>query len=241
MLNIYKRIIQGIVITLGLTAFALATVSAAPNDNRASNKPTTVSATTTADDTTTETATEVTTSNREKAKELLEAKRANRTERSAVQKQKACEKRATNIDKRAANYAKQGQKHLEVFNKIFVKVQAFKTDKQLDVVDYDDLVAAATAKQTAAQDAVDALKELDVSIDCTQADPAGAVATLKAATGTARTALHDYRKSIKDVVIAMKGASTAQKESTTTEENGDTTTDTTAETPTDTTTTEGAQ
>ncbi len=178
-------------------------------------------------------------SNREKAKELLETKRVSRTEHTATQKKKSCEARAANINKRSTNYAKQGQKHLDVFNKIFSKVQAFETDKQLDVAGYDDLVAAATLKQAAAQAAVDALKQLDVSIDCTQADPASAVATLKTATATARTALQEYRKSIKDVVVALKGASTAQKESATTESDSDTTTAPATDTTTE-TTTEGA-
>jgi hypothetical protein len=145
-----------------------------------------------------------------KAQELLSQKRQNFKVHTAEQKKKSCEARSANIKKRADNYAAAAQRHLNVFNKIFTRVQAFQTKKQLNVSNYDELVAAATAKQTTAQAAVDALKSADVTIDCTQADPAAAVATLKEATSTARTALHDYRKSIKDLIVALKGASTAQ-------------------------------
>ena len=87
------------------------------------------------------------------------------------------------------------------------------------VANYDTLVATAKTKQAAAQSAVNELKALDVTIDCTQPDPASTVATLKAAVQKARSALQDYRASIKDVVVALKGASTSTSDSTNTEGN----------------------
>jgi hypothetical protein len=164
---------------------------------------------------------------RQKAAELLQTKRQNVKQHTQAQKQKACEAHAAEINRRAANYATAAQRHLDVFNSIFTKVQAFQTDKQLNVSDYDTLVATATDKQAAAQSAADVLKSLDVSIDCTQADPATTVAELKTAVQNARTALQDYRTSIKDVVVALKGASTAHTDKSTS-------TDTTTTTNTDT-------
>jgi hypothetical protein len=169
------------------------------------------------------------------ASQLLSEKRQNGKQHSAEQKKKSCEVRAANINRKADKYAAQAQKHLDVFNKIFTKVQNFHDDKNLNVDGYDALLATATAKQTDAQTAVDALKAVDVDIDCTQSDPASAVATLKAATKNARSALHEYRTAIKDLVVAMKGASTAQSSDDSSSD--DTGTDTT----TDTTNTGGAQ
>jgi hypothetical protein len=168
-----------------------------------------------------------------KATELLTEKRQNAKQHTADQKKKSCEARAANIKKRADNYATAAQRHLSVFNKIFTRVQDFQTKKNLSVANYDELVATATAKQTAAQAAVDALKSADVTIDCTQADPASAVANLKEATSNARTALHEFRLAIKDVVVALKGASTAQTDDT------DKTTNTTPTTTDDSTDTTG--
>lgn len=152
----------------------------------------------------------------DQAKLLLQDKRKDAKEHTAEQKQKACEQRQKSIDNRTANWSAAAQRHLDVFNSIFTKVKAFHDSKQLNVADYDTLVATATAKQTAAQSAVDALKALNVQIDCTQSDPASSVATVKTAVSDARTALQDYRKAIKDVVVALKGASTAQTSDTTT-------------------------
>jgi hypothetical protein len=89
-------------------------------------------------------------------------------------------------------------------------VQQFESSKQLQVSNYDALVATATAKQTAAASAVSALKALNVQIDCSQADPAATVATIKTAVADARTSLQAYRSALKDLVVALKGASSAQ-------------------------------
>jgi hypothetical protein len=150
-----------------------------------------------------------------KADKLLTDLRQKGKEHSQVARQKACVQRQKSLDRRTTNYAAAAQRHLDTFNKIFTKVQTFHDSKKLSVTNYDTLVAAATAKQTAAQSAVDALKALDVKIDCTQPDPASTVATVKTAVSNARTALQDYRKSIKDLVVALKGASTAQDKDTT--------------------------
>ena len=161
------------------------------------------------------TETETHTSLRDQAKQMLAEKRQNIKEHTADQKKKACEAHSAEINKRSKNYATAAQRHLDVFNSIFSKVKAFHDSKQLNVTNYDALVAAATAKQTAAQAAVDTLKGLDVSIDCTATDPASTVATLKTAVKNARTSLQDYRQSIKDLVVALKGASTTQTSTTT--------------------------
>lgn len=154
---------------------------------------------------------------REQARSLLETERQNHKEkRTEAEKQKACENRQDSIDNRSANFAAAAQRHLDVFNSIFAKVQAFHDNNNLNVANYDALVATAKTKQATAQQAVDVLKGLSIKIDCTTTDPANTVATLKAAVKNARTALHDYRTSIKNVVVALQGASTSTEPTTTT-------------------------
>lgn len=145
----------------------------------------------------------------DEAQQLLSDRRLKVKEHTEAQRQKACEQRQKSIDKRTANFGAAAQRHLTVFNNVFTKVQAFHDSKGLNVANYDTLVATAKAKQTAAQAAVDALKALDVQIDCTQTDPASTVATIKTAVANARTALQGYRSAIKDVIVALKGASTS--------------------------------
>jgi hypothetical protein len=164
---------------------------------------------------------------RKQAAQLMQTKRQTVKEHTTAQKQQACTAHQAEIDKRSSNYAAAAQRHLDVFNKIFTRVQTFESDKKLNVASYDTLVATAKDKQTAAQTAVDSLKALDVKLDCTQPDPASSVATLKTAVSSARTALQDYRKSVKDVIVALKGASTGQTGDDTSSSDTSTTTNTT--------------
>lgn len=154
---------------------------------------------------------------RQEAIQMLQTDRKDlRLVHTALQRQKACEAHQAAINQRVSNYAKAAQTNLDTFNSIFTKVQAFYADKKLDVANYSTLLATAQAQQTAAQQAVDALKSLDVTIDCTQPDPAQTLATVKTAVVAARTALQSYRSSIKDIITALEGASSAQNTNTTT-------------------------
>ncbi len=166
------------------------------------------------------------------AKGLLQTARKTGTVHSQAARQKACEMRQKGVDTITNNFATSAQTHLNVFTSIFTKLQTFYTSKQLNVTGYSALVATATADQTAAQTAVSALKSLDVQINCSQPDPASAVATIQQAASGARTALHAYLVSLKNLVVALKGASTAQHTtaSTTTNANGSTATSSTAST-----------
>jgi Fe2+ transport system protein B len=219
--NLFSLLAVAFVFTL-----LVATVPASAEHGRGGDR--TLTATTTSDDTTVAT-TDSTSSNeteqevenptdqthqsgslRAQAQKLLQTKRQEVHEHTAAERQKACEARQKSIDRRTSNYGTAAQRHLDVFNSIFTKVQQFHDSKQLNVSNYDALVAAATAKQTAAQSAVTALKALNVQIDCTQSDPAATVATIKSAVADARTSLQAYRSALKDLVVALKGASSAQ-------------------------------
>jgi DNA anti-recombination protein RmuC len=135
--------------------------------------------------------------------EKLAALREKKQAKTAEQRQKVCEQRKGSINNRVTAYNKAANNKLKQFNTIFERVKKFKTDKALQVSNYDALITAATEKQTAASEAVAALKDLSADIDCTATDPASTVASIKSATIEARTALKEYRKSIKDIVVAL--------------------------------------
>lgn len=145
-----------------------------------------------------------------KAKNMLATERKNGEKHSEQQRQSSCKAHQAEINNRVSNYSVAAQRHLTVFEGILTKVQNFYTTKKLNVSNYDTLLAAAQSKQADAQTAVDALKALNVSIDCTQPDPAQSVATVKTAVSNARSALQAYRAAIKDLIVALQGASSAQ-------------------------------
>lgn len=156
---------------------------------------------------------------KERAAKLLAAERHDKKGKSVEQRQKSCEARKESLVKRGTNYGRNASKHLEVFNSIYAKVQAFQDKKKLDVGNYDALKADVDAKKATAEAAVKALNEFDVSIDCSAQDPAASVATLKTTVSNTRNALHEYRLAIKNLVVALENAAGTDDTTDTTEAN----------------------
>lgn len=155
---------------------------------------------------------------RQEAEQELQSKRHDKkTELGEEARQKACMAHQNEIDTRTSNYAAAAQKHLDTFTSILTNVENFYTNKKLSVANYDALLATATAKQTTAQQAVDALKSLDTKIDCTQPDPGQTVATLQSAVKDTRGALQDYRAAIRALAQAIKSVVETNQSTTTTQ------------------------
>jgi|GEM_PF-2301084 len=141
-----------------------------------------------------------------RVKQLLDDKRQNKPAKSTADLQKICQQHQADINKKIANLSTKAQNHLTAFNNVFTKVQAFQSSHNLSVSNYDTLVADATAKQTAATTAVNALKSVSVTVDCSTADPASSIATVQTAASDARTALQAYRSSLLALVNALLDA-----------------------------------
>jgi hypothetical protein len=145
------------------------------------------------------------------------------SDKSRDQKQKSCDARKANLTKRMANAVTAAQRHKEVFDKIYTKVQNFHDSKNLNVTNYDALKAAADKAQQDAADQIAALKSLDVSVDCTQTDSlATNITAFQTAVKSTRDSLKAYRKSIVDVITALHGASTSTTKTPDTTDNSST-------------------
>jgi hypothetical protein len=151
----------------------------------------------------------------------LTEKKAAIKEHTQEQRQKACEARKTSLQNRMSNAVRQAQNHKAVFDKIYTRVKDFHDDKNLNVADYDSLTAAADKAQADAEASITALQGLDVSVDCTSQTVASSVSTFQQAVKSTRDSLKTYRKSLVDLIKALKGASTG------TDGSDDTTTDNT--------------
>jgi lysyl-tRNA synthetase class II len=148
---------------------------------------------------------------RAQAKAKVESTVKAKTEtKTHEQKQQACSARKANLTKRMNNSVAAAERHKAVFDKIYTRVQNFYTDKKLNVANYDTLKTSAdTAKQDAA-DQIAALKSLDVTVDCTQADSlATNISAFQSAVKSTRDSLKAYRKSLVDLITALHGASTS--------------------------------
>lgn len=143
------------------------------------------------------------------ARTSIDEKKTQVKAKTEEQRQKSCEARKTSLTNRMANAVTQANKHKEVFDKIYTKVQDFYTTKKLSVADYDTLKANVDKAQSDAAASIAALKSLDVSVDCTSPNVATTVSTFQQAVKSTRDSLKAYRSSITDLIKALKGASTS--------------------------------
>lgn len=126
------------------------------------------------------------------------------TTHTAADRQKRCQSLQAMLTKQITNFGQNAQTHLGTFNSVFTKVQAYATKNNVTASQYTSLVATATTQQTAATQAVAALKLVSVTFNCTQQDPASSLATIKAAVDSTRTALQAYQKSIAAVISNLE-------------------------------------
>jgi chromosome segregation ATPase len=178
--------------------------------------------TTTAHETETETETEQETAKTQTLRDQFkqEAKTKVQTEvkakaqvKTTEQKQKACEARKTNLTKRMDNSVAAAQRHKDNFDKIYAKVVAFQTSKNLTVANYASLKAAADAASSDATAKIAALKALNVTVDCTQTDSlASNITAFQTAVKSTRDSLKDYRKTIVALITALHDANGTKTE-----------------------------
>lgn len=120
-----------------------------------------------------------------------------------------CENRQNAINNKLAAFTQAADKHLVKLNDAYTAVQNYQRDHLLPVANYRELNAAAFDKQQAAITAVGTLKTVAQSIDCAKTDAAVKLSTVRDAANDARRALHDYRVSIKEIVVALVQAEDA--------------------------------
>jgi len=147
------------------------------------------------------------------AKDRLEAAQTKHQEHTQQQREQACTARKANLTKRMANAVSQAKRHKEVIDNFYTKVKNFYTEKNLNVTNYADLTAAVDKAQTDAQTNIDALAALDVNVDCSSQTVAASVSAFQTAVQSTRDSLKTYRKSLVDLITALKGASTGADKS----------------------------
>lgn len=129
---------------------------------------------------------------------------ANASARLTAAKLRSCQNRQQAIQNIMSRIADRGQKQLTLFNGIATKVEAFYTQKGKTLDTYDALVADVTAKQTAAQTAVDTIKTDSTGFSCDSSDPKAFVDSFKSALKSEISALKDYRTSVKNLIVGVK-------------------------------------
>lgn len=148
---------------------------------------------------------------RSRGTELLEqAKKDKKTELlSSAERIQKCESRKQGLDQKLANIVTNSQKYQTRVDNVFAKVKAYKADNTVAIANWDTLLATANDAQTKAKASVEVLGTLKTTVDCNSQTVASDVATFKAAVQQARDDLQSYRKSVKDLVAAVRQATEA--------------------------------
>lgn len=145
----------------------------------------------------------------------IEAKRAEIAEKLDSKRLDVCEKREGRINDIIDRSVTQSQKHLEVFEKIEERVKTFYTDKNLNVENYETLLATVDEKHTSAVAQIEAAQQTD--FNCEDAASTRPTGVIKDVVNAKNDAIKEYRTALKDLIVAIKGASTGQESTETTE------------------------
>lgn len=119
-------------------------------------------------------------------------------------KLKLCQGREAHIDNIMDRIGSRGQVRYNVITAAAERTEKFYTDKGKVLSNYDQLVAAVTAKKVAAQAAIDAAKASKTDFKCDGSDPKGAAASFKTKVQAMDSALKDYRTAVKNLIVGVK-------------------------------------
>lgn len=124
-----------------------------------------------------------------------------------------CEAHKQGLNTKFDRIVTHSQKIQTKIDNILNKATAYKTDNNLTPTNWDDLLSAAQAAQTASAQSITDLQNVTPTIDCNSDSVSTDVATFKAAAATTRDNLKTYKTAVKALLTALRDA----KQPTTTE------------------------
>jgi hypothetical protein len=137
----------------------------------------------------------------QKKKERELNPKSGQTEEAKLAKCKAAE---TRIKTLMTRQGARGEKQLALIGAIVTRVQAYKTEKNLTVANYDTLLADVEAKKAAAQTAIDNAKAAQVDFKCDSADPQKAGEIVRELVKAQHEALKAYKEATIKLLVAVK-------------------------------------
>lgn len=146
---------------------------------------------------------------RKQAQEKVKSQRESIKEKLSTKRLEACNTREAKVNEINNKFASKAQAHLTRLAGATDKLTDVKTTKNLDVANYDTLLADVNAKATAAQVALTSVEAVDFNCDQEGVNREFGQ-YIKANIQTVRTAVKDYRDSIKSLAKAIRAAAEAQ-------------------------------
>lgn len=132
--------------------------------------------------------------------------------RRDAQKVKVCQVHEKTIEKRFSNLSELVKKMVSKFDAISTRVQMRYTERLVPagktINNYDDLLTDITAKKAAVDTALSSAQATSENFSCdASSDPKGQITTYREDMQSVKDALRDYRKSIRNLIVAVATAS----------------------------------
>lgn len=119
-------------------------------------------------------------------------------------KLKVCKNREQNIKNSMSRIAERGNKQMAVFTKITTNVQEYYTASGKTLDNYQALVDAVNDKKAKAQAQVNIIQSSKDSFTCDGERPMASIETFKANAKAMNSALNEYKRAVKDLLVAVK-------------------------------------
>ncbi|MDQ5963673.1 MAG: hypothetical protein QG629_756 [Patescibacteria group bacterium] len=139
-----------------------------------------------------------------------------RRETSSSKAQKQCENRRNTAENKVKAFSNSTHKSYDQITQVFTKIIALKEASSVQTDKYEELLSMAASNQELAAASISKLEVLAAHVDCA-ADPTASTADpalIKQRAAQARISLHNYKKSVKSLLAAVKhsvSATTPQK------------------------------
>lgn len=117
---------------------------------------------------------------------------------------KACENHQAGIRRILSRATTRGENHIVLFTTITNRVEQFYTNKDKTLATYDQLVAEVAAKKSAAETAVNTVRQASTSFTCSSDNPKADVQAARAEVKAEIAALKEYRTAVKNLIVGVK-------------------------------------
>jgi len=119
---------------------------------------------------------------------------------------KSCQNREKTINNIMARVQDRAQKQSTLMARITERVQAFYSEKNMTLSNYDELVANIESKKMVAEQAMNNVRVMNGSFSCGNDDPKSVSTQFKSNAKIQNGALAEYKNAIKDLLVAVKSA-----------------------------------
>lgn len=140
----------------------------------------------------------------------VEDRKAAIEERIAAKKQSLnkgkCERNQERITRMLSTNSNGANTQVDVLDTMYARVAGFYEDKGLSIENYQELINAIESAKIEARNTLQVMQTTEVNVDCSAEGMGDQFALYKGAVDSTRSQIKEYRKSLVDLISAMKAS-----------------------------------